>query len=140
MTLNGRETMNVENLDRLIAAIEAAPPEQFNMNSYLQGVILEGEDREALLSMAAPPCGSACCFAGWAWFLTPTHQRRWGTSAKLPDYRGVGQEFLGLNKVDADELFMPGCVYWTDITKAKGLSVLRKLRATGVVDWSEVDA
>ena len=113
--------MNVEAIDRTIAAIEAAPEGQFDMGGYFN------------------ECGTPACIAG---FVLTAHGED-GTDG----YLGTrAAELLGLSQWQKDHLFEPSSriAFWRAergwsswISREHALACLRHLRKTGKVSWAK---
>ncbi|MGU3387167.1 hypothetical protein ACLBYG_21845 [Methylobacterium sp. D53M] len=123
-------TLNVPNLDKLIAHLEAQPPERFNMKSYFTRDARALEYVENRSDLHA--CGTAACIAGHI-FLMNSNMYAIGREAA---------EWLGLGLHDRIKLFEPegfrSAERWPLI---RAIATLKRLRdhylATGeiVVDW-----
>jgi hypothetical protein len=117
-------SLNRENLDRLIAALEAAPDEKFEMRDWFSWDDHDDQDDDY-----DPTCATAACLAGWAGWLSglagdPTKE--------IDDYIA----WLGIkpgSRAD-DELCTPD--YCREKTRLQAIAVLKHLRDTGEVNWS----
>lgn len=114
--------MNTERILHIADLIEKLEPQQFDMSDY----VTENE------------CGAVACIAGWT-YLT------YGPGEYSAEVHLSAAEHLGLNRNQADELFIPdysnlfdSLTDWDSITPAHAAQTLRKLAETGEVDWSHV--
>jgi hypothetical protein len=116
--------MNTERILHIADMIEKLEPRQFDMSDY----VTENE------------CGTVACIAGWT-YLT------YGDPAGEGDPHELAAIHLGLDEDRADDLFLPNpltsglpsCVTYAQITPAHAAQTLRKLAATGEVDWSHAN-
>lgn len=113
--------MNVARILELADVIEKVP-------HVALGDAHQGPEPVTDFNMSTFHCGTAGCIAGWAAHL-------YGNG------RGVltAEKFLGISSDDGDELFIPAGLVLEDITPAQAATTLRKLVATGKVDWSHVE-
>ena len=119
--------LNIPNLDKLIAHLEAQPPEKFNMADVFvkNGVVCDDLRREM------HNCGTAACIVGWIY-----------TIAALPIRREDANKWLGVSYERGCQLFTPR--HYEETSRYplhRAISTLKRLRdrflATGeiVVDW-----
>jgi len=115
--------MNTENILKLVDAIEAG-------DSSPQGL---GFD----MSTFRDNCGTTACIAGWNMFLFEPKTWAKGHSSNS-EYNKAGQEHLGIDLAQCDELFLPLTeLKYEDITPADAATVLRNLAQTGRVEWPQ---
>ncbi len=113
--------MNIERLIEIAEWLEAGAPHKGNVH----GFSMESFERYD------PKCGTVCCIAGAA-------NQFFG--ARLANDPCTGREdlsaadLLGLDGEDRYVLFFPP-EGWSQITPAHAARVIRKLIATGEVDW-----
>ena len=122
--------MNIENLDRLIVVIDAAPDEKFSMVGWYSrnGSVLAGTYGVGKLHQ----CGTAACIAG---YIVEEQGRYNGPEGAA--------EWLGISNDISHKLFMPPGYnsYPGGYSRRRALRTLRHMRAeylrTGqvVVDW-----
>lgn len=119
--------MNRENMERLIAHLESIPDKAFHMCIW-------AEKHE---------CGTVACIAGYAMMLFNPNE--WNTYINRDDSREARDKFisdgrvtppkcartaLGLDLLQADDLFYPSGWYWKDKTstdRATAIEVLREV-------------
>lgn len=114
-------TVNVKNLDKLIAALEAAPEDRFDMRNYVSQYG-DGTDEE----IARDECGSAACIAGWCMWLGL------GKAEKVAAF-SFAKNWLGLIEYEARDLFTPNNL--SSIRLPDAIGTLKRLRKTGEVNW-----
>jgi hypothetical protein len=112
--------MNTERILHIADLIEKLEPQQFDMSDY----VTENE------------CGTVACIAGWT-YLT------YGDLGGSGNPHESAENHFGLDEDRADSLFTPRSkdglnASYDDITPAHAAQTLRKLAATGEVDWSHV--
>jgi hypothetical protein len=122
--------LNKENLDKLMAKLlEIVHDDPY---AFTMGTWVRKSDRAS--------CGTAACIAGWIGILTDTVQI-YETSDKADAFQWVDRfeagDWLGLNGPQINELFTPPWDECYEATAADALIVLRGLRDTGIVDWTE---
>jgi hypothetical protein len=87
-------------------------------------------------------CGTACCIAGTArqWWAPNDERSGWHTDIVSAEVLGMEEDKLGgeysilRNDSNADKLFFPD-VPMISVTPAWAARCIRKLIATGEVDW-----
>ncbi|WP_345820402.1 hypothetical protein ABC766_00030 [Methylobacterium fujisawaense] len=122
--------LNVANLDKLIAHLEAQPPEKFNMRAFFsEGAHSTWSGRGIEI---IHECGTAACIAGWIMVLHPE---------ALSD-SDLAAEWLGLSGGRGCLLFEPpGYSEDGRYPLSRAIATLKRLRdrflATGeiVIDW-----
>ena len=120
-------SLNIPNLDKLIAHLEAQPPEKFNMaDVFLMNGVGCDDLRHHMHN-----CGTAACIVGWIY-----------TIAALPIQRSHANKWLGISYQDGFQLFTPDRYNEADrYPLSRAIATLKRLRdrflATGeiVVDW-----
>lgn len=137
--------MNKLRLNRLAKIMENwQQPFDFGMDHGLR-VLIDEDDNV---------CGTACCIAGTAVMLMdPTaarefiedardtaigHESNYGEAPFFTGLFEIATDLLELTDDQASELFTPSNVEsdsWRDITPAWAARCIRKLVATGEVDW-----
>jgi hypothetical protein len=124
--------LNIPNLDKLIAHLEAQPPEKFNMRNFYTR---NGETIAATESVGTlHECGTAACIAGHIYELNHLAMGMW-----------TAGEWLGLSLKKLEQLFCPDGYRKLDVRTRyplwRAIATLKRLRdrflATGeiVVDW-----
>lgn len=125
-------TLNVQNLDKLIAHLEAQPPERFHMRYVFRGT--DGSCAFDVPSLS--DCGTAACIAGHCAYAM-------GARIGEEFYSTKARDWLGLSREGQAQLFMPD-YYDRDAERYplyRAIATLKRLRdrflATGeiVVDW-----
>lgn len=154
--------MNVENLNKLIAHMEAMPDTAFDLSIWLRGDLYVSGGRIDLWPSEARKiiakqkttggCGTVACLAGEAMLLRTAELKRkpkpkvgdnwWGsgTHATMDIMEGA-QDWLGLTLRQAQALFIPWDNFDGDsqrresVTRAQAVVVLKRFRDTGKVRW-----
>lgn len=125
-------SLNVENLNKLIAHLEAQPPERFNIKNCFSTA--HGKMSAAVLSL--DDCGTAACIAGHCAVVA-------GLPIGSPFDSDDAEAWLGLPRLGLHDLFMPPD-YWVTpraYPLSRALRTLYILRDTYlrtgeiVVDW-----
>lgn len=107
--------MNIENLDKLIAALEAAPDEKFDMQSVF---VVNGNAR---LFGNLSDCGTAACLCGWVKHISG---------------EDTFDDWLGLTNTQASQLAMPHNFQISELwPRNRAIATLKRLRKTGKVNW-----
>lgn len=124
--------MNIGNLNKLIAHLEAQPPERFNM----RWVFSNGNGGGGLRVLSLHECGTAACIAGHCAILK---------GLKPGDVSGseTACEWLGLHWIPSMDLFVPDEYFERPerYSLARAIATLNRLRDTYlstsqvVVDW-----
>jgi hypothetical protein len=114
--------MNIERLTTIVEWLEAGAPGRDGVAGFDMSEVSKETD-----------CGTVCCICGAA-----VHW--WGSTPAPEDYDGdvsmIGQFTLGLDFKNADALFAPpGFIDSGKYTTAHAARCIRKLIATGAVDW-----
>lgn len=118
---DGHCQMNIENLDRLIAAIE-------------EPLRVLGEEVEFDMCnwVTAKNCGMAACIGGHCQILE-------GVPISKDDYSADSvAKFLGISEDEAFRLCYASGFPLEDVSKEGALTTLRLLRETGEVDWKHI--
>ena len=117
--------MNIKRIEALANFIESElTDQQFDMHLYSR----------------AAECGTVCCIAGWATYLA--HGRddlkfaEMVSGVRSESMHEKAEEWLGLSCSHALELFLPDENAAYTASREQVAGVLRRLTATGVVDWS----
>lgn len=118
--------MNIANLDKLIAALEAAPDEKFNMESYFSST-----SGKALSTASQSSCRSAACIAGWCMWAA-------GVKGKEDSAFVFSDGWLELEANQSMSLFQPPGFWDRDrYTRSHAIATLKRLRDTGEVRWCD---
>lgn len=125
-------TLNLANLDLLLARLETIPDDKFNMKEYYT---LNGHSLDKTLHRGTIErrCGTAACVAGWIFEVaTEIHP----SEIEAAEWLGVGYEWR-------EELFRPeGFNHPGRYTRQQAIAMLRYMRAEFlaigriVVDWA----
>lgn len=122
--------MNKERVLRVADAIERAefaPEFGFNM-SYVE--LQRSGPLSFIPDQTGHNCGSVGCIAGWAMRLS-------GEEIKYSHSFDEAREWLMLQSITAEQLFVPPGTCWHNITTAQAVWTLRHLAETGEVVWQD---
>jgi hypothetical protein len=103
--------MNVERLAAIAEWLEAGAPERGGVGGFDMRYI-DGS------------CGTPCCIAGAA--------LQWWGNGRI----GISAQLLDLRDQQWADLCMPAGFFYRDITASQAARCIRKLIATGEVDWA----
>jgi hypothetical protein len=125
MAFDAQHTANVIECEDLAAFLEGLEQPRFNMKRWHD----------------VTPCGAVACMAGWiaerdgkAFFV----ETGLGPAPDEAAYAAYGAQKLGIGPAAAEALFRPP-LYMADFAKIspwQAAAVLRRLAATGEVDWT----
>lgn len=142
--------MNIDRLTKLAEWLEAGAPHERIRFDMREGIAF---DPEQFSPRDLANCGTSCCLAGAAVQFFGSAQRLsddgalWGHFSGVPklgwpDVRDEAMELLNLESPVADDLFQPIGVadfddeyLWFFNDPARAAATVRKLIATGEVDW-----
>lgn len=140
--------MNKKNLQALIDQLESEKGAKrgigFNMGTFLAGDKVDtSEESGGDMFNRYNPCGTVACIAGHAAIMAKPHrsiQRLYDdeyTNGR-PDIQDLAKDWLGLDSDQAKYLFYAenSDIYISNLTLLDALTVLKKLRDTGEVDWT----
>jgi hypothetical protein len=127
-------TLNVERILKLADDIEADQRYVFDMSDFVGHYRKEGMNEGDFLRENVPlhPCGTACCIAGFVKVAYSLSVEGLAGHSEL-----MAKNFLGLNQEQVEELFYvdSGKIPLGEITRTQAVATLRRLAATGEVEW-----
>lgn len=126
-------TINVENILKVADAIEQHSIAELGFNMNYEHYVSGEYDRCESLDRSGHGCGTVACIIGWTNAVFASEPLGLSETAVA---------HLGISVRDGDRLFWPDKERWgirtyDDITPAQAVSTLRRLAATGEVDWSD---
>lgn len=128
--------LNRGNIQRVIAALEAAPDEKFSMMNFIakpgDGYLPGSRKVTESLRLGRPVCGTTACIAGWAVIVLLGEK-----APQIMNWAGKAEGLLGLTSQQAYALFYTGGARTRLLEPRRhhAISVLRYLLDTGKVDW-----
>jgi hypothetical protein len=127
MAFDAQHVANVVECDALAAFFDCLPRSHFNMKRWRD----------------VTPLGTVACIVGWIAELDGeafTVETPFGPSPDEPAYLAYAARKLGIAQAAVEALSRPPHYMgnWAEITPCRAATVLRRLAATGEVDWSVV--
>lgn len=134
--------MNTDRIDQVIASIKGEIEHTKTLGFNMDVFCYTTNDMED--DMTGRGCGTVACIAGHAFHLSNTRRKAANTAKKrLPGYEftDAAADWLELDETRASALFYAKGAGkdMSYIKPEEAIAVLENLKATGEVDWSQVE-